>query len=153
MYDRCAVTKWDYQAEYVVNDAYTLRERGPGYSVALYTLPEIFAMRGRFAQTRSGLATSQVLQAPCEADLPGLQKTRWPDLMLREDPPFKESRAMSASASDTSRSQAFRKTLRPSQSSGLEVGGGGAKLTATMRYKGRESRDVPPPVYIPPKLM
>ena len=56
MYDRCAVTKWDYQAEYVVNDAYTLRERGPGYSVALYTLPEIFAMRGRFAQTVANAA-------------------------------------------------------------------------------------------------
>lgn len=109
-----------------------------------------FESRPRFNQTRSGLATSQVLQAPCEADQPGLQKTRWPEMMLREDSPAKASRTMSSA---TGGSQVFRSTLRPSQSSGLEYGGRGAKPTASMRYAGRESRDVPPPVYIPPKLM
>lgn len=103
-----------------------------------------FESRSRFAQTRSGLATSLAVQAPCEAEQPGLQKTRWPELMLKEDPPAKETRGSS---------DGFRKTLRPSQSSGLEVDGSGPKPTASMRYKGRESRSVPPPVYIPPKLM
>jgi hypothetical protein len=120
------------------------------------TAGKAYESRSRFAQTRSGLATSQVVQAPCESDQPGLRKTRWPELMLREDPPAKETRggmAQSAPGSDSGGSQVFRQTMRPSQSSGLEVGGGGAKPTASMRYKGRESRNVPPPVYIPPKLM
>eukprot|EP01043_Picozoa_sp_COSAG02_P001779 COSAG02_NODE_38_length_48090_cov_107.207060_26_plen_371_part_00 len=114
-----------------------------------------YESRGRFAQSRSGLATSQTVQAPCESDQPGLQKTRWPEMMLREDPPAKESRVRASAPSESAMggSQVFRKTLRPSQSSGLEVGGGGPKLTASMRYSGRESRAVPPPVYIPPKLM
>jgi hypothetical protein len=51
MYDRGAMTKWDTQSAFVQNDAYTLRERGAAYSVALYSLPEIWAMRQRFNAT------------------------------------------------------------------------------------------------------
>jgi hypothetical protein len=51
LYDRGAVEKWDTDPGWTVNTAYTLEEQGESLGVSLYTLPEIWNMRGRMNHT------------------------------------------------------------------------------------------------------
>jgi hypothetical protein len=51
LYDRGAVTKWDTMPSWAVNTAYTLEEQGDSLGVSLYTLVEIWNMRGRMNHT------------------------------------------------------------------------------------------------------
>lgn len=51
LYDRGAVEKWDTQPTWTVNNMYTLEEQGESLAVSLYTVPEIWNMRGRMTHT------------------------------------------------------------------------------------------------------
>lgn len=51
LYDRGAVEKWDTNPEWATNTAYTLEEQGESLGVSLYTLNEIWNMRGRMNHT------------------------------------------------------------------------------------------------------
>lgn len=51
LYDRGAVEKWDTNPSWAVNTAYTLEEQGESLGVSLYTLSEIWNMRGRMNHT------------------------------------------------------------------------------------------------------
>lgn len=51
MYDRGATEKWDTSANWSTVPLYTLQESGTSYGVSLYTIPEIWNMRGRYQHT------------------------------------------------------------------------------------------------------
>jgi hypothetical protein len=51
LYDRGAVSKWDTAPTWAVSPYYTLEERGESLSLSLYTVPEIWNMRGSMNRT------------------------------------------------------------------------------------------------------